>query len=140
MTAVDRVDSERIDHQGYVPEIWTGLLVTALYMMQRGPIIETLNDRLEDVLSLTLFVGSLVCLVGVALGTKWFFRKASRKISYGLEVAGLPLIIIVMAWLTYASVDTSEFLLTALAGGLGLFIEIGCVRMMVDLIDELNGD
>lgn len=140
MTVVDRVDDERIDHQGYVPEIWAGLLATSLYMLQVGPIMSNLNDRLEDWIALSLFTGSVICLVGVVLGTKWFFRHVSRRVSYITELVGLPLIIAALGFLTYASVDASQLVLTALGGGLGLVIEIGSVRMMVDLVDELNGD
>lgn len=143
MTAVDRVDDERLDHQGFVPEIFSGLLLTALYLMQIGPSIPNLNNLLEDWLSLSLFVGSLSGLIGVVLGTKWVFRRASRRISYLLEILGLPLIIFALAVYTYASVDTAAILMTALSGGLGLTIEIGCVRLLVDLINErseLNED
>jgi hypothetical protein len=138
MTAVDHVDCTRIDHQGFVPEIWAGLLITALYLMQIGPNIPNLSDYLEDVLSLLLFLGSGICLVGAVLGTKWFFRKIRRKVSYVLQLVGLPMIIFTLGFYTYASVDTSEMLITALAGGLGLCIEIASVRMMVDLVQELT--
>ena len=140
MTAVDRVDCYRIDHQGFVPEIWVGLFATSLYFMQVGPILPNVNDRLEAIMALSLFLGSLVCLAGVVLGTKWFFRRVRRKISYIIELCGLPFIIFSLGFLTYASVDADELLVTALAGALGLTIEIGCVRLFVDLIEDLNTD
>lgn len=140
MTAVDRVDCYRIDHQGYVPETWVGLLVTALYLMQIGPNISNLNDRVEDALALSMFTGSLICLVGVVLGTKWFFRRTRRKVAYIVELVGLPFIIASLGWLTYASVDARQVLITAMAGGMGLCIEIASVRLVVDLIDDLNED
>lgn len=140
MTAVDTVDAERIDHQGFVPEIWAGLLLTSLYVMQIGPSILNLSDYLEDVLSLLLFVGTVTCLTGVVIGTKWFFKKARRKVSYVLELIGLPLIIAALAGYTYASVEMEPMLIGALAGGLGLTIEIGSVRMIVDLVGELTND
>ena len=138
MTAVDRVDEERIDHQGYVPEIFAGLLLTALYLLQIGPSIPNLNDRLEDWLALSLFTGSVLGLVGVVLGTKWVFRKINRRVSYIIESIGVPMLIFSLGVYTYASVDTHQLLLTAMSGGLGLTIEIGCVRLLVDLINELH--
>lgn len=140
MTAVDHVDCYRIDHQGFIPEIFAGLLLTALYLMQIGPTIPNLNDRLEDWLALSLFTGSVLGLVGVALGTKWLFKKIRRRVCYLIELVGLPLIIIALGLYTYASVDTRQILMTALSGGLGLCIEIGCVRLVVDLIDDLHTD
>lgn len=140
MTAVDKVDPDRIDHQGFIPEIFSGLLLTALYLMQIGPSIPNLNNLLEDWLSLGLFVGSVLGLVGVALGTKWIFKNVRRRVSYICELIGLPLMIFSLAVYTYASVDSHALLMTALSGGLGLTIEIGCVRLLVDLVDELNGD
>ena len=140
MTAVDKVDCERIDHQGFVPEIWGGLLLTSLYMMQTGPIIPNLSDYLEDWLALLLFAGSLTGLVGVVLGTKWFFPSLRRNIGYVVELIGIPMMIFSLAWYTYASVDDQDLLITALGGGLGLAIEIGMVRMFVDLVQDLNAD
>lgn len=123
-----------------MPEIWAGLLITAMYFMQIGPNILNINDRLEDGLALLLFFGSLICLTGVVLGTKWFFKRAKRRSAYILELIGLPMVVFSLGWYTYASVDAAEFLVTALAGGLGMCIEIGCVRMVVDLVEDLNID
>ena len=140
MTAVDTVDCERIDHQGFVPEIFAGLLLTALYMMQLGPSLGGINDYLEDVLSLVLFAGSFVGLVGVALGTKLVFRRVRRRVAYWIELFAIPMMIFSLAWYTYASFDPDSLLITALGGGLGLTIEIGLVRLFVDLVQDLHTD
>lgn len=137
MTAVDKLDDRRIDHQGFVPEIWAGLVATALYMMQLGPNISTLSNYFEDVLVLCMFLGGVICLVGTAIGTKWFFPKAHRRTSYVTELFGLPLLIAVLGVYTYASVDPGSLLLSAMAGGLGLTIEIGCLRLFVDLVQQV---
>ena len=138
MTAVSHVDAGRIDHEGYVPEMWVGLLATSLYMVQVGPIIPNLSDYIEAWVTLGMFVGSVICLIGVVLGTKWFFPKVRRRVSYIIELVGLPIIILSLGALTYASVDSSQLVLTALGGGLGLCLEIGSVRMIVDLVDQLG--
>jgi hypothetical protein len=140
VTAVDQIDCYRIDHQGFVPEIFAGLLLTALYLMQIGPNIPNLDDRVEDWLVLALFAGSVIGLVGVVLGTKWFFRRLRRRVSYLVELVALPFMILALAGYTYASVDSGELLVSALSGGLGLTIEIGLVRLFVDLVEDLNED
>lgn len=140
MTAVDTIDCERIDHQGFVPEIFAGLLLTSLYMMQLGPNLTNINDWLEDVLALLLFGGSFLGLIGVALGTKLVLRSVRRRVAYWIELFAIPLMIFALAWYTYASVDADELLITALGGGLGLTIEIGLVRLFVDLVQDLHAN
>lgn len=140
MTAVDQVDCYRIDHQGFVPEIFSGLMLTALYLMQLGPNITAINDYLEDVLALLLFTGGVLGLLGVALGTKWLFPSISRKVCYIIEMVALPFMIFALAWYTYASVDVNDLVVTALGGGLGLTIEIGLVRLFFDLVQDLHTD
>lgn len=126
----------RFDHQSYAPEVWGGLLLTSLYLLQSDPIVDTVEDNLERALDGILGVGSLLCLIGVAIGTRWFFPNARRVTSYTFQLLGLPLIIIAMAWYTYAAADFSHpsLLLTVLGGGLGLCIEIGSLRMFIDLV------
>jgi len=126
----------RFDHQSYAPELWTGLLITGLYLLQTDPLIDTLEDHLERALDLTMTVGSLLCLIGCAVGTRWFFPKAKRSVSYTFQLLGLPLIIAALAWYTYSAADFTRpsLLLTALGGGLGLCIEIGSLRMFIDLV------
>lgn len=140
MTAVDTVDCERIDHQGFVPEIYAGLLLTALYLMQLGPTLDNINDLLEDWLVLSLFTGAALGLVGVVLGTKLIFPAVRRRVSYIVGLLGIPLMIVPLAWYTYASVDVNDLLITALGGGLGLCIEIGLLRMFVDLVQDITTD
>ena len=131
----------RIDHRGYVPEIWVGLLLSALYLAQAERVVPSISDSLELALDLLLALGSLLCLAGAALGTRWCFPRAGRSVSYGLQLLGLPMIIAALAWFTYASLDsdnTSSLLLAALGGGLGLCIEIASVRMFVDLVTGIR--
>lgn len=126
--------SHRLDHQGYVPETWAGLLLTALYLIQGDRVIGPLNDNVELGVDAMLALGAGLCLLGSAIGTRLFFPHARRASSYGLELLGLPLIILAMAWYTWAASDTSNLLLAALGGGLGLCIEIASVRVFVNLV------
>lgn len=140
MTAVDRIDEERIDHQGFVPEMYVGLLATALWMMQVGPSISTMSDYVEDWLALLMFIGGLTCAIGVVIGTKMtkiIFPHKGRRCAYKVQLVGLPFLIATLGWLTYASVDPDQLLLTTLGGGLGLCIEIGAVRLFIDLVQAL---
>lgn len=128
----------RIDHQGYAPEIWIGLLITSLYLLQTEPLIVTITDGLEVALEVILAVGAGISTLAACLGTRWFFPKVSKRTSYKMQLIGLPLIILALAWYTYASASSPSLVLVALGGGLALCIEIGSVRMIVDIADELR--
>lgn len=128
----------RIDHQGYAPEIWIGLLITSLYLLQTDPQIVTITDRLEVALEVVLATGAAISTLAAFLGTRWFFPRVPKSTSYRLQLVGLPLIIVALAWYTYASASSPSLVLVALGGGLGLCIEIGSVRMIVDIAEELR--
>lgn len=127
-------DEHRIDHRGYVPEIWVGLLLTALFLAQGNRVIAPLQDTLELALDWLLAVGASLCLIGSAIGTRLLLPNARLSLAYGFQMLGLPMIIISLAWYTYAATDTGNVLLAALGGGLGLCIEIASLRMFIDLV------
>ena len=138
MSALTKPDhGYRIDHQGYAPEIWAGLMITALYLLQTEPLMVTIADRLEFALDLVLAVGAGISLLAGMLGTRFFFPRVSKRICYRLHLVGLPLIIAALAWYTYASAAAPNLILVALGGGLGLCLEIGSVRMLVEITDDL---
>ena len=128
----------RIDHQGYAPEIWAGLLITALYLLQANPLVVSISDRLEFALDGLLAVGSGICLLAAMLGTRFFFPRVRKRTSYLMHLVGLPLIILALAWYTYAAADAPNLILVALGGGLGLCLEIASVRMVVDIAEEIR--
>lgn len=130
----------RIDHQGYTPEIWIGLFITALYLLQTHPAIVTISDSLEFALDGLLALGAGISTLAAFLGTRWFFPRFPKRASYKMQLVGLPIIILTLAWYTYASASSPNLVLVALGGGLGLCIEIGSVRMIVDIADDLRGD
>lgn len=135
--------SHRIDHQSYGPEIWAGLFLASLYLLQSPPVMDTLENHAERALSVLLGVGSLICLIGAAVGTPVLLPDARYKTAYRWQLVGLPLIIFALAWYTYLAIDPAgqqQTLVTAaLGGGLGLFIEIGSLRMFFDLIAATKG-
>lgn len=128
----------RIDHQGYAPEIWIGLLITSLYLLQTDPVIVSIADRLEFALDALLALGTGVCTLAAFLGTRWFFPSVPKRIPYRMHLVGLPTIIVALAWYTFAAAGNPNLVLVALGGALGLCIEIGSVRMIVDIADELR--
>lgn len=139
MSALTRPDQgHRIDHQGYAPEIWVGLLLTALYLMQATPLLSSITDWLEFTLEAVLAVGCGLCIIGSAIGTRWCLPEAPKRVSYRFVQAGLPLIVIALAWYTYAAATEPSLLVVTLGGALGLCIEIGSVRMFIDLTEELK--
>ena len=139
MSALTRPEQgHRYDHQGYAPEIWIGLLLTALYLMQSAPLLSSITDRLEFALEAVLAVGCAICIVGSALGSRWFFPSATKRLSYRFVQAGLPLIVVALAWYTYAAAAEPSLVVVTLGGALGLCIEIASVRMFIDITEELR--
>lgn len=139
MSALTRPEQgHRLDHQGYAPEIWIGLLLTALYLMQATPLLSSITDRLEFALEAVLALGCLLCIIGSAVGTRWCFPRASKRVSYRFVQAGLPLIVGALAWYTYAASSEPSLLVVTLGGALGLCIEIASVRMFIDVTEELK--
>lgn len=128
----------RIDHQGYAPEIWIGMFITALYLLQTNPVVVSISDTLELALDGLLALGTGICTLAAFLGTRWFFPGVPKRTSYIMQLVGLPIIILALAWYTYASTAAPNLILVALGGGLGLCIEIGSVRMIVDIADDLR--
>lgn len=134
----------RIDHQGYAPEIWIGLLLTGLYLLQSPPVIDSIGNTLEYVLDAILTVGSGICVMAAMLGTRWFFPRVRKRTSHLMHLIGLPLIIIILAWHitlawhTYAISAAPNLILVALGGGLGLCIEIASVRMIIEIAEDLR--
>lgn len=128
----------RIDHQGYVPEIWAGLLLTSIYLIQTDPLMDYIGNRLEFVLDLMLAAGSGICLFAACLGTRWFFPCTPKRIPYTLHMVGLPLIIITLAAYTFASSLNPNLVLVTLGGALGLCLEIASVRMVIEISGELK--
>jgi hypothetical protein len=132
-------DRHRIDHRGYVPEIWAGLLLTALFLIQGERAVTSINDTLELAVNWILVAGTALCLVGSAVGTKVLLPRARLSTAYGFQMLGLPLIIIALAWYTWAATDSQNLVVAALGGGLGLCIEIASLRMFVDLVSTTRG-
>jgi hypothetical protein len=141
MTVLTRPEQGyRVDHQGYAPEIWVGLLITALYLIQGEPIVAGITDWIELTIDALLALGSGLCLIGAALGTRWFQPDAPKRRSYGFHLVGLPLIILSLIWYSYAAATSGQLVLIALGGALGLCIEIGSVRMIIDIVEDLSDE
>lgn len=130
----------RIDHQGYAPEVWIGLFLTSLFLLQTDPTMVAINDDLEFALDLLLALGTGVCILASALGTRWFFPRFPKRWSYRMHQAGLSVLVVVLAWYTYASSNSPNLVLVALGGGLGLVIEIATVRMFIEITAALGAD
>lgn len=141
MSALTRPEQgHRIDHQGYAPELWAGLLLTALYLLQSDPFVVSIADRWEVALDVILAVGAAVSFLAGLLGTRWFFPGVAKRTCYRMHLVGLPLMIAALAGYTYAAAGQPNLLLVVLGGGLGLCIEIGTVRMLVDIAEDLRDD
>lgn len=125
----------RIDHQGYAPEVWAGIFLTAIYLLQTDRVIRNIQDPFETLLDAAIAVGSGLCLLGALIGTRYLFPHARPRVSYTLQMIGLPIIIAVLACYAYAATDAStSVMMVVLGGGFGLCIEIASVRMLIELI------
>lgn len=139
MSALTRPEQgHRLDHQGYAPEIWIGLLFTALYLIQSGPLLSGVADWLEVAMEVVLAIGCVLCIIGSALGTRWCLPSTPKRVSYRFSQAGLPLIVVSLAWYTYAASAAPSLLVVTLGGALGLCIEIASVRMFFEMVTELE--
>jgi len=85
-----------------------------------------------------LMLGSGICVAATMLGTRWFFPRVRKRTSYLMHLIGLPLIIITLAWHTYAISEAPNLILVALGGGLDLCIEIASVRMIIEIAEDLR--
>lgn len=130
----------RLDHQSYAPEIWVGLLITSLYLIRVPPRTVVLPIWVEFFLISLMLVGSAVCTLGALIGTRHFFPRVNKRTAYVIELVGLPMIAASLAGFTYAAAASPSLLLVAIGGGLGLTIEVGSIRMMIDLAHHLKNE
>ena len=116
---------KRLDREGqYAAPIWAGLLLTGFYVLWRPGIHSTLDLRLEVTLAIITIFSSSLCLIGVAI--------PQRITAYKMQIVGLVINFLVLGALA-GHVDRPLIEQWTLAGGMGGLIQIGNVRMIVQL-------
>ena len=122
----------RLDREGvYTIPIWLGLLLTGLYVLARPGIHSTLDLRLEATLAIITIFSSSLCLIGVMI--------SQRIVAYKMQIAGLVINFLVLGALA-GHVDRPLIEQWTLAGGMGGLIQIGNVRMIVQLWSAIRDD
>ena len=122
----------RLDREGvYTIPIWLGLLLTGLYVLARPGIHSTLDLRLEATLAIITIFSSSLCLIGVMI--------PQRLVAYRMQIAGLVINFLVLGYLA-GHVDRPLIEQWTLAGGMGGLIQLGNVRMIIQLWSAIRDD
>ena len=123
---------KRLDREGvYAGPLWLGLLLTGFYVLWRPGIHSALDLRLEATLAIITIFSSSLCLIGVAI--------PQRITAYKMQIAGLAINFLVLGALA-GHVDRPLIEQWTLAGGMGGLIQIGNVRMIVQLWSAIRDD
>ena len=123
---------KRLDREGvFTVPIWLGLLLTGFYVLWRPGIHSTLDLRLEATLAIITIFSSSLCLIGVAI--------PQRITAYKMQIVGLAINFLVLGALA-GHVDRPLIEQWTLAGGMGGLIQIGNVRMIVQLWSAIRDD
>ena len=123
---------KRLDREGvYTIPIWVGLLLTGFYVLWRPGIHSTLDLLLEASLAIITIFSSSLCLIGVAI--------PQRITAYKLQIIGLVINFFVLGYMA-GHVDRPLIEQWTLAGGMGGLIQIGNVRMIVQLWSAIRDD
>ena len=123
---------KRLDREGvYAGPLWLGLLLTGFYVLWRPGIHSTLDLRIEVTLAIITIFSSSLCLIGVAI--------PQRITAYKMQIVGLVINFLVLGALA-GHIDRPLIEQWTLAGGMGGLIQIGNVRMIVQLWSAIRDD
>ena len=123
---------KRLDREGvYAGPLWLGLLLTGFYVLWRPDIHSALDLPLEATLAIITIFSSSLCLIGVAI--------PQRITAYKLQIVGLVINFFVLGYMA-GHVDRPLIEQWTLAGGMGGLIQIGNVRMIVQLWSAICDD
>lgn len=108
----------------YTIPIWFGMLLSGIYVLWIPRADPVISEVLEDRLAVAVIVGAMMCLIGSLV--------PDRIVAYKLEIPGLVIMFVVLGFLA-AHVDRSLIEQWTLLGGMGGLIQIGNVRMIIQL-------
>ena len=108
-----------------------GLLLTGVYVLWRPGVHSTLDLRIEVTFAILTIFSSSLCLIGVAI--------PQRITAYKMQIVGLVINFLVLGALA-GHVDRPLIEQWTLAGGMGGLIQIGNVRMIVQLWSAIRDD
>jgi len=119
----------RYDRGQYTVPIWWGLALSGIYVLTEPQILTRITDRAENALAAALLLSAVVCLTGT--------RIPDTRTAYRVELVGLAGIVVVLGVLAVAT-DLTVWQQFTLAGGLGALVQIGSIRMIVNLTRALR--
>ena len=133
-----RGPTKRLDHSRMYICTMFGLFFLSLSLLVIGPIPDStlagMDDWTQIMLSVCVLVGSLICIVGILLGTRIFRPKADIRICYQIGQWGIVSICISMLFYVIGVVGHvgPHFWGLTLSSALGLAILIGCAWVAID--------
>ena len=127
-----RLQAGRLDREGmYTIPIWVGLLLSGFYVLWRPGLHTTIELRLEASLAIITIISSSLCLIGVMI--------SQRITAYKMQIVGLAINFLVLGYLA-GHVDRPLIEQWTLAGSMGGLIQIGNVRMIIQLWSAIRDD
>ena len=136
-----REQDMRRDRENMYPEVVTFFCVAGFLRLVQDRPIEGISVLVQYVVNTTLFVSMSICLVGILLGSRYFFPNAQAKSSYILQVCGLvPLLLILTYFNWIVSWTTDSFYNWTFIGIPSVILQIGVVRSVVDFIVGIRRD
>lgn len=130
-----RGPTKRLDHSRMYICTMFGLFFLSLSLLIIGPIPGSVLDKWTQImLSVCTLVGSLICIVGIVLGTRVFRPKADIRICYQIGQWGIVSICASMFFYVIGVIDKVGHLFwgSTLSSALGLAILIGCAWVAID--------
>ena len=123
---------KRLDREGmYTIPIWVGLLLTGFYVLLRPGIHSSIDLWLEATFAIITIFSSSLCLIGAAI--------PQRITAYKMQIVGLAINFLVLGALA-GHIDRPLIEQWTLAGGMGGLIQVGNVRMIVQLWSAIRDD
>ena len=123
---------KRLDREGmYTIPIWAGLLLTGFYVLWRPGVHSSLDLWLETTFAIITIFSSSLCLIGAAI--------PQRILAYKMQIVGLAINFLVLGALA-GHIDRPLIEQWTLAGGMGGLIQVGNVRMIVQLWSAIRND
>lgn len=132
---------DRKDHGPMYICVIIGLFLWSLSLLIAGPIrysiLDELNDTAQNILGVSIFLGSSMCLIGILLGTRFIRPKIDIRLCYAWGAAGTPAVSIAVWVYFWAVVHGSVSpVLSGMSGALSLMIPLGAVWNAVYLWRE----
>jgi hypothetical protein len=124
-----KADGLRLDRGFYTTPVWLGLFCTGIYVLLTPENLPGFSETKGNILGGLLGLAAGVCVVASLL-KDW--RRAFR-----IELWGLSVMVAVMVVLDFVA-PLSPFQQLTLVGGLGFWIQVGSIRMIVMLIRALR--